>query len=614
MSDRLAKELDTQFKEFRNNYSGNTIAFPSIDDFQRKMIGKGYLLYQTEDYLSSIIYFSIGLWSYALQTKNKDNNSIISLQKIIVSAREKLLSSLTSNQKGEGDGLSISPVNEKDMIDRLTGKLWSFNTMSGAFKEKKIIRNKFVFPNLYNHLFLSDSNNVLLYGPPGTGKTLIAKASVGELNLISKGTIKFLFYDLTADKLRSKWEGGTEKNISAMFEIASKQAQTEEDKLNRNSSNKIKVKSVLFLDEVEAIAKSREKDGGSERSVTTLLQQMDGLKSALNVIVLASTNFPWELDSAFIRRFSSKIFMDLPDFVARLELLFTTMVSKYEKHGDIRRLLSFTLLSTNDSNSDLSKQFEEYDYDENNNEIIAMYNNVNDPFKSKIYNILRKKNKTVTSYTVYAMMFIKSIVTSKGIDVDWDKWIIVQTDKFYKFIKFLFYIADLTGPLTKVYDKMIYKGKYKKRTSDIAITKYGYSASDITKIINEFFSITAEEIITSEFEQVDDEKCNDEYLKENGNCYVKLIDSNIISPSHISGMFANLKDAKNIDKKFVDSEYKDIYTVFISELFYKALDSYQSTTGNANTYCNYLEYEVTGSEPYSKNMCENINRDGTLKK
>jgi len=594
--DKLTTDLFAAYEDFRKNFPPHQVAFPSIDDFQRKMIGKGYLLYQTADYLSSVIYLSITLWTYAIKPKSED--SVISLKKFISDARGKLKASLSNDQ--QDDTPLYVPASENDMRDRVTGKLISFSTMSGAIREKGIITNKFIYPNIFPHLFLSDSNNILMYGMPGTGKTLIAKASVGELNRQSNGEFKFLFYSLSASDVRSKWEGGTEKNIAAMFQVASSTAKSEEEKYNKRSgSNKsIKVKSILFLDEVESIAESRDK-GGDKRALTTLLQKMDGMKSEDNVIIMAATNIPWDLDPAFVRRFSASVFVDLPDFLTRVDLLVNTFIDKYEKHSDVRRLLSFVVVP--DSEDDDIVNYEITGTDAPTKKVID--------YLSKI----EKRGKTPSEKYAYIVMNrIKEIVSAKNIKVNWDVWMKERFKHYVTFVKFIFYIADLMGPSLKVLSKFT-GGTLGKRAIPKPRTKYGYSASDITKIVSEFFSITAEKIIQSHFSQSSSSTtCDDDFIEKGSrknNCYVKLVSQESIEHSN-DGMFLLLTDSKKKEERFLNEKFQDSYTVFVPKLFETAMDNYPSTTGNLDTYCNYIEYERTGTNPNWKARCETIDMDG----
>jgi SpoVK/Ycf46/Vps4 family AAA+-type ATPase len=615
---QLNNELEKNYELFVKEFTNYANAFDGIKDFTQKMIGKGYILNQTSDYLSSIIYFSIALWTYSIEP-SKTTDGISALRKMIQQTRDKYKASMAVED--QNDGVKMKPVNEENMIDKMTNKVWSFETMSGASKEKRTITNKFIRPNLYKHLFLSDTNNVLLYGPPGTGKTVLAKASVGELNRAAKGAVEFLFYEMTADKLRSKWEGGTEKNIASMFLEASQEAGRRRaiyEKQNKNT----KVKSVLFLDEVEAIAKSRQK-GGSERSVTTLLQQMEGLDTPPDVIVMAATNYPWELDGAFVRRFSSRVFVDLSDFVARIQLIFSTIIGKYEKHGDSRRLLSLRLIPDG-SKSQISKQYKDYKYIKNDDQssVIISYEinrtlesindtqNLTKPIMNELRHISGKEiNEDIMNYTCYAMLAVCSSNIKKNPEqnINWRKWVSKQTVEFLNLIKFIFFISDLTGPNKAIHNQMKFKSSISKRYTDMATTKYGYSASDLTKVVSEFFNLTAEEIIDSTFILGGEQRCGavDNFI-DASNCYVRLIDESKIKESGTEGLFSSLESSRTKDAVYLTNESKDMYTVFVPEIFDRALDAYKSTTGNEDNYCDYVEYEQTGAEPNSMDKCSAV--------
>jgi transitional endoplasmic reticulum ATPase len=143
---------------------------------------------------------------------------------------------------------------------------------------------------------------VLLYGPPGTGKTLLAKAVATEsqANFISVKGPEFL----------SKWVGESEKAVRETFRRARQAAP-----------------SVVFLDEIDSIAPAR--GGGTsdshvtERVISQILTELDGLESLNSVIVIAATNRPDIIDPALLRpgRFDRLIEIPLPDEKARLQIL-----------------------------------------------------------------------------------------------------------------------------------------------------------------------------------------------------------------------------------------------------------------------------------------------------
>jgi transitional endoplasmic reticulum ATPase len=144
---------------------------------------------------------------------------------------------------------------------------------------------------------------ILLYGPPGTGKTLIAKAAANE----SEAN----FISIKGPELLSKWVGESEKGVREVFRKARQAAPC-----------------IIFFDEVDAIAPRR--GGGiggdshvTERLISQLLTELDGLEILTNVIVIAATNRPDIIDPALLRpgRFDRLLYVPPPDRDSRLQII-----------------------------------------------------------------------------------------------------------------------------------------------------------------------------------------------------------------------------------------------------------------------------------------------------
>jgi transitional endoplasmic reticulum ATPase len=143
---------------------------------------------------------------------------------------------------------------------------------------------------------------ILLYGPPGTGKTLMAKAvaNESEANFIS----------IKGPELLSKWVGESEKGVREVFRKARQAAPC-----------------IIFFDEIDAIAPRRGGDFGdahvTERLISQLLTELDGLEILTNVVVIAATNRPDIIDSALLRpgRFDRLLYVPPPDRDSRLQII-----------------------------------------------------------------------------------------------------------------------------------------------------------------------------------------------------------------------------------------------------------------------------------------------------
>jgi SpoVK/Ycf46/Vps4 family AAA+-type ATPase len=187
----------------------------------------------------------------------------------------------------------------------------TFDDIIGATREKSEIVREFMRHHKYPNLYVQ-GKAMLMYGPPGTGKTMIAKGIASAFNQPQLFPGKVHLFGASGADLKGKYYGETEKNIKSWFVSAQEMAK-KHDSI-----------SILFLDEFESLAPNRQgpmASSAGSSSLTALLQFIDGMAAFDRVILLAATNGPWELDSAVLRRFTSKLFVDLPSDETRRELI-----------------------------------------------------------------------------------------------------------------------------------------------------------------------------------------------------------------------------------------------------------------------------------------------------
>ncbi len=197
----------------------------------------------------------------------------------------------------------ITPSALREVIVQVPNVRWG--DVGGLEEVKEELRMAVEWPLKYPELFKASGakqpKGILLYGPPGTGKTLLAKAvaNESEANFIS----------VKGPEILSKWVGESEKAIREIFRKARQSAPA-----------------IIFFDEIDSIAPIRGAAGDSrvtERIISQLLTEMDGLEELRKVVVIAATNRPDLLDPALLRpgRFDRLIYVPPPDFKARIEIL-----------------------------------------------------------------------------------------------------------------------------------------------------------------------------------------------------------------------------------------------------------------------------------------------------
>ena len=202
-----------------------------------------------------------------------------------------------------GGAMGVGKSNAKVYVEKQTGV--TFKDVAGQDEAKESLQEVVDFlhnPKKYKEIGAKLPKGALLVGPPGTGKTLLAKAVAGEA--------KVPFFSLAGSDFVEMFVGVGASRVRDLFKEAQKQAPC-----------------IIFIDEIDAIGKSRDsRYGGNderEQTLNQLLAEMDGFDTSKGLLILAATNRPEVLDKALLRpgRFDRRIIVDKPDLKGRLETL-----------------------------------------------------------------------------------------------------------------------------------------------------------------------------------------------------------------------------------------------------------------------------------------------------
>ncbi len=204
---------------------------------------------------------------------------------------------------GGGGVMGVGKSTAKVYVEKSTGV--TFKDVAGQNEAKESLQEVVDFlhnPKKYRDIGAKLPKGALLVGPPGTGKTLLAKAVAGEA--------KVPFFSLAGSDFVEMFVGVGASRVRDLFKEAQKQAPC-----------------IIFIDEIDAIGKSRDtRFGGNderEQTLNQLLAEMDGFDTSKGLLILAATNRPEVLDKALLRpgRFDRRIIVDRPDQKGRLETL-----------------------------------------------------------------------------------------------------------------------------------------------------------------------------------------------------------------------------------------------------------------------------------------------------
>lgn len=244
--------------------------------------------------------------------------------------------------KGGGGGImgmGVGKSNAKVYVQKETGV--TFRDVAGQDEAKESLTEIVDFlhnPDKYSYIGAKLPKGALLVGPPGTGKTLLAKAVAGEA--------KVPFFSLSGSDFVEMFVGVGASRVRDLFKQAQQSAPC-----------------IIFIDEIDAIGKSRDsKMGGNderEQTLNQLLSEMDGFDASKGIFILAATNRPDVLDKALLRpgRFDRRIIVDKPDLKGRIDTL--KVHSKGVLMDDTVDLEAIALATSGAVGSDLANMINE---------------------------------------------------------------------------------------------------------------------------------------------------------------------------------------------------------------------------------------------------------------
>uniref|UniRef100_A0A8C4ZES0 Katanin p60 ATPase-containing subunit A1 n=1 Tax=Gadus morhua TaxID=8049 RepID=A0A8C4ZES0_GADMO len=277
-------------------------------------------------------------WQQVLQEISEENKQVDEIMATLASFQ---LNAAPSKPSEDGDLISAHAKTEdrevkrfdgsgydKDLVEALERDIISQNPnikwedIADLGDAKRLLKEAVVLPMWMPQFFRGIRRpwkGVLMVGPPGTGKTLLAKAVATEC--------RTTFFNVSSSTLTSKYRGESEKLVRLLFEMARFYAPT-----------------TIFIDEIDSMCSRRgtsEEHEASRRVKAELLVQMDGVGGASEsedpskmVMVLAATNFPWDIDEALRRRLEKRIYIPLPSGEGRVELLRINLL-ELELEGDV---------------------------------------------------------------------------------------------------------------------------------------------------------------------------------------------------------------------------------------------------------------------------------------
>ncbi len=335
----------------------------------------------------------------------------------------------------------------------------SYEDIGGLDEELKKVREMVELPlkhpEIFERLGIEPPKGVLLHGPPGTGKTLLAKAVANET--------QSNFVLINGPEIMSKYYGQSEENLRKKFEDAEKNAP-----------------SIIFIDEIDAIASKREETHGEveKRVVAQLLAIMDGIKSRGKVVVIAASNIPNSLDPALRRpgRFDREIEIGVPSKVGRLSVM-KIHTRNMPMIGSFHNNIALKLLSdiVEEKSKDIKPKKGKNEFD-------------------KLKKFLESNDKT--EKLINELRVIENSAEIWGGDNPKTKFLEIVNKKLDDEIVDMISVLFDSNILTKVFYSDVHRNGVPKDLDEIAEITYGFVGADLASLCREAAMVVLRRVIS----------------------------------------------------------------------------------------------------------------------
>lgn len=334
---------DGSVKKVKISNTGKITIYPKDVDNNKQNLGTGITFtYWTTALSADELHKELKEADVEFSVDSSDSKSTILsflLSWILPFALMYLFFGFIFKRMSKGGAFGVGKSNAKMYMEKETGV--TFKDVAGQEEAKESLTEIVDFlhnPAKYGTIGAKLPKGALLVGPPGTGKTLLAKAVAGEA--------KVPFFSLSGSDFVELYVGVGASRVRDLFKTAQENAPC-----------------IVFIDEIDAIGKSRDsKYGGNderEQTLNQLLSEMDGFDTSKGIFILAATNRPEVLDKALLRpgRLDRRIIVDKPDLKGRVDIL--KVHSKNVKMDETVDLEEIGLATSGAVGSDLANMINE---------------------------------------------------------------------------------------------------------------------------------------------------------------------------------------------------------------------------------------------------------------